>query len=70
MKPICILICLALVGCDKKDRKKDLLLPGECESEHTYAGRRDYGNQIKSIDTKLFMIAENLERIALALEKK
>lgn len=65
-------ICLILLsGCDENPPEllEELALPGLCDSKASYGGRRDYGKQIKSLDVKLFLIAEKLERIAIVLEK-
>ena len=66
-------MCLILLsGCKDENppELEELALPGLCDSKASYGGRRDYGKQIKSLDVKLFLIAEKLERIAIALEKK
>lgn len=66
-------LCLILLsGCDETPPEllEELALPGLCDSKASYGGRRDYGKQIKSLDVKLFLIAEKLERIASVLEKK
>lgn len=65
-------LCLILLsGCDENPPEllEELALPGLCDSKASYGGRRDYGKQIKSLDVKLFLIAEKLERIAIVLEK-
>lgn len=84
MTPIYILICLALVGCKDDDYKSqgtvqeiktkehliDFTVPVDVNGEVLCHRSRDTLPQMKGIDTKLFMIAEKLERIALALERK
>lgn len=64
MTPIYILICLALVGCEgDNDPKKPL---GRTGSGFSY----DSASLCSHIEDKLIVIAEKLERIALALERK